>query len=129
MPAWPRRYGNGGAVLRWLRPMDAAIMCPPLLGMRCPMGLVLADGWLPFLCRPAGWSGVRCLQAGAWGPSFGLLPRTVFCGPRRRVRMFVWRRQRWCARCMAMCGGGESCCGAGLRRVCWRGCFCQAAGN
>jgi len=84
MPAWLRRYGNGGAVLRWVRPMDAAIMCLPSIGVRCPIGWVLADGWLPFLCRPAGWSGVRCLQAGAWGPSFGLLPRTVLRAPSLR---------------------------------------------
>jgi hypothetical protein len=85
MPAWLRRYGNGAAVLRWLRPMDAAIMCPLSQGVRCPMGLVLADGWIPFLCRSAGWSGVRCLQAGAWGPSLGFLPRTVLRAPSLRL--------------------------------------------
>jgi len=99
-------------VPRRVRPMDAETMGSPLLGVRCAMGLVPADALrgvrrLPFLCRPAGWSGVRCLQAGAWGPSFGLLPRSVLRAPSLRLdacvvaaalarALFgkVWRRRK-----------------------------------
>src|SRR6185437_12896259 len=93
MPAWPRRYGNGGAVLRWLRPMDAAIMFPPLLGMRCPMGAVLAGGSVGsflrvvatnrFLRAPAPCSDV-CVAAAA-------LVRALH-GDVRRRRKLLWRR-------------------------------------
>jgi hypothetical protein len=76
-------------VPRWLRPMDAEKIRSTLVGVRGAMGLVPADALcgvrrLPSLCRPADWSGVRCLQAGAWGPSFGLLPRTVLRAPSLR---------------------------------------------